>query len=308
MAAIVPSGALEYRYLHYWLVSNYQAIRNLAGGDKRDGLNLQHIGGIETPLPPRSEQVAIADYLDHETGRIDTLIAKQEQLIATLRERRTSRLFDLVTHGTERSTHRRPSSLDWVDEVPAHWTELNIRRVAEMRTGHTPSRSAPEYWEHTTIPWFTLADVWQLRSGKVTYLRTTANNISELGLANSAADLLPAGTVVLSRTASVGFSGITPTEMATSQDFWNWICGPRLAPKYLMFVFRAMRNHLLSLMIGSTHKTIYQPVAAAIRIPLPHWRSSSKSWRLWRQSWTTSTPSSPRPNASSSSPKSVAQR
>jgi type I restriction enzyme S subunit len=57
--------------------------------------------------------------------------------------------------------------------------------------------------------------------------------------------------------------------MATSQDFWNWVCGPLLLPEYLMLTFRAARNHLLSLMIGSTHQTIYQPIAASIHIPLP---------------------------------------
>jgi type I restriction enzyme S subunit len=138
-----------------------------------------------------------------------------------------------------------------------------------MKTGHTPSRTVDAYWEDTTIPWFTLADVWQLRDGSRTYLGETANRISELGLANSAAELLPTGTVVLSRTASVGFTGIMPVPMATSQDFWNWVCGPSLLPEYLIYVFRAMHDHFRSLMIGSTHKTIYQAVAAAIRIPLP---------------------------------------
>lgn len=88
MAAIVPSASLEYRFLHFWLASNYQNIRNLAGGDKRDGLNLVHVGGVQVPLPPVGEQRAIADYLDRETQKIDELIAEQRGLIETLRERR----------------------------------------------------------------------------------------------------------------------------------------------------------------------------------------------------------------------------
>ena len=110
--------------------------------------------------------------------------------------------------------------------VPSHWESGNIRRFAQMKSGHTPSRSVSAYWENTDIPWFTLADVWQLRDGKQIYLGDTVNKINELGLANSAAELLPACTVVLSRTASVGYSGIMPRPMATSQDFWNWLCGP----------------------------------------------------------------------------------
>lgn len=153
--------------------------------------------------------------------------------------------------------------------VPSHWKSGNIRRFAQMKSGHTPSRSVPAYWEDTDIPWFTLADVWQLRDGKQTYLGGTANKINELGLANSAAELLPAGTVVLSRTASVGFSGIMPKPMATSQDFWNWVCGSELVPEYLNYQFRSMTAEFKSLNIGSTHQTIYQKDAAALQILVP---------------------------------------
>lgn len=153
--------------------------------------------------------------------------------------------------------------------LPVGWRRGNIRRFATMKTGHTPSRSVPEYWEDTTIPWFTLADVWQLRDGGQVFLGETANRISELGLANSAAELLPARTVVLSRTASVGFSGIMPEAMATSQDFWNWVCGPELVPEYLNYQFKAIAQDLRGLNMGSTHQTIYQKDAAGIEILVP---------------------------------------
>lgn len=160
--------------------------------------------------------------------------------------------------------------------LPSGWRRGNIRHFATMKTGHTPSRSVPAYWDNATIPWFTLADVWQLRDGRRTYLGDTANQISELGLANSAAELLPAGTVVLSRTASVGFAGIMPRPMATSQDFWNWVCGDELLPEYLNFQLRSMAPELRGLNMGSTHQTIYKADAAAITIvvpPLPEQRA-----------------------------------
>ncbi|KAA0109917.1 restriction endonuclease subunit S [Mycolicibacterium sp. P1-5] len=138
-----------------------------------------------------------------------------------------------------------------------------------MKTGHTPSRSNPEYWEDVSIPWFTLADVWQLRDGRQVFLGDTASRISELGLANSAAELLPAGTVVLSRTASVGFSGVMPIAMATSQDFWNWVCGPDLLPEYLNYQFKAIAPNLRAMNMGSTHQTIYQRDAAGIEVLVP---------------------------------------
>ena len=101
------------------------------------------------------------------------------------------------------------------------------------------------------------------------YLGETTEKVSEIGLRNSSARLLPAGTVVLSRTASVGFSGIMPRPMATTQDFANWIPGPLLDSKFLLHVFRAMAPEFERLRMGSTHKTIYMPDVKGFRIPLP---------------------------------------
>ena len=97
----------------------------------------------------------------------------------------------------------------------------------------------------------------------------TSERISELGLANSAAELLPAGTVALSRTASVGFAGIMPVAMATSQDFWNWVPGEDLLSEYLWYQFQAMKTEFERLMTGSTHRTIYQADAASFTVLVP---------------------------------------
>jgi type I restriction enzyme, S subunit len=229
----------------------------------------EYIAKFTVQVGDPMQQCVIADYLDRETAKIDTLIEEQRRLIEMLRERRAALVERTVARGLDSTVETKPSQLAWTDVVPAHWVVANIRRFATMKTGHTPSRSNPDYWVDCRIPWFTLADVWQLRDGRRTYLGDTANSISELGLANSAAELLPARTVVLSRTASVGFTGIAPRPMATSQDFWNWVCGPSLLPEFLVWTFRAMRHEFDSMMIGSTHKTIYQPVAASIRIPVP---------------------------------------
>ncbi len=148
---------------------------------------------------------------------------------------------------------------------------VQIRKVARLGTGHTPSRSVDAYWDpaECTIPWLTLADVWQLRDGSVSVVHETKEKISPLGLANSAAVRHPAGTVAFSRTASVGFSCILGTEMATSQDFVTWTCGPQLDPRYLLWVLRAERDDILRRTQGSTHKTIYMPDVEQLTIPLP---------------------------------------
>ncbi|GAA1606907.1 hypothetical protein GCM10009804_73620 [Kribbella hippodromi] len=266
-----PIDDFDGRFIAFYLIALRTSgfIRAYSNVVSMPHLTAEKLARIPIPLPPLEEQRAIADYLDNETARIDTLIEQQQRLIEMLGERRQAVIESAVGRGLDPSVPMRPSDLFWTAEIPGHWTASNIRKVAKMKTGHTPSRSKPEYWVDCTIPWFTLADVWQLRDGRRTYLGETKNFISEVGLSNSAAELLPAGTVVLSRTASIGFSGIMPVAMATSQDFWNWIPGDRMTAEYLMWTFRAMRSEIQSLMIGSTHKTIYQPTAAAFRVPVP---------------------------------------
>jgi len=160
---------------------------------------------------------------------------------------------------------------EWLRPVPPGWDVPLLRLVARVESGHTPSRSRPDYWvpEECDIPWFTLADIWQLREGRQKYLGDTREKVSRAGIAASSARLLPSGTVVLSRTASVGFSGIMAKPMATSQDFVNFVCGPRLSPDFLLWALRGMRPELDRLRRGSTHQTIYMPDVLQFRVPLP---------------------------------------
>ena len=269
------------KFMAYQLSVSQESLEAIGRGTTFTELSATDLGSFQVAVPPLDLQRTIADFLDRETAKIDALIDKQEQLIATLREDRAATITHAVTKGLKPGVAQAPSGIQWMGDVPAHWEVARLRHHATMKTGHTPSRQKPEFWENTHIPWFTLADVWQLRSGRQIYLGETAGKISSVGLANSAAELLPAGTVILSRTASVGFSGIMPIPMATSQDFWNWICGPSLIPEFLAFVFRAMKPYFDSLMMGSTHQTIYQADAAALQVPLP-------PVGVYQRSWTTS--------------------
>jgi type I restriction enzyme S subunit len=90
-----------------------------------------------------------------------------------------------------------------------------------------------------------------------------------LGLANSSARLLPEGTVVLSRTASVGFVAVMGKPMATSQDFVNWVPGPKLRSWYLAYALIGARDYLRGLSSGAVHKTIYMPTLKRLHIRLP---------------------------------------
>ena len=234
-------------------------------------VNQETLADFPLPYTDQSTQRVIANFLDRKTAAIDALISEKEKLIERLEELRASIVHRAVTRGLDPTVELKDSGVAWIGEVPRHWDTALLRLLARIESGHTPSRSHPEYWipSECTIPWFSLADVWQLRDGTQKYLGETTECISELGMANSAARLLPPNTVVLSRTASVGFSGIMPRPMATTQDFVNWVPTGRLVPDYLMWTFRAMKPEFDRLMMGSTHKTIYMPDVRQMRGPVP---------------------------------------
>jgi type I restriction enzyme, S subunit len=145
------------------------------------------------------------------------------------------------------------------------WEWTSLSSVAQLESGHTPSRKHPEYWDGG-IPWIGIKDATENHGRTLT---DTYQHVSELGLENSSARLLPANTICLSRTASVGFVVVMGRPMATSQDFVNWVCGPNIEPHYLKYVLLAENESLWRFASGTTHQTIYYPEAKAFHVCLP---------------------------------------
>ena len=86
-------------------------------------------------LPPIDEQRAIAAFLDRETAKLDALIAKHEQLIGLLQEKRTALISHAVTQGLDPSAPMKDSGVPWLGRIPAHWQTLLLKRTANIRYG-----------------------------------------------------------------------------------------------------------------------------------------------------------------------------
>lgn len=256
------------RFLWWWLHSQRPRLDSVSTGTTYRAVTAEDLGNLPFPSLSAQQQRRIADFLDAETARIDKLVATLQRELDLLTERRAAGVAAAVSGSAH--ADRRNSTLAWLESVPATWQEVRLGLLARMGSGHTPSRSHPEWWTNCHIPWITTGEVKQVRDDRVEDLYETREKISELGLANSAAELHPKGTVFLCRTASAGYSGVMGLDMATSQDFVTWTCGPRLLPHFLLWCLRAMRPDLLGrLAMGSTHKTIYVPDLQMLRIPLP---------------------------------------
>ena len=97
MGVIVPKDIVDNKFLLYYLTRNYQNIRNLGGGDKRDGINLEMVGGIPLPILSVSEQTEIVNYIENHFKLVDAKKVKTEKLIELLTEYRTALISEVVT-------------------------------------------------------------------------------------------------------------------------------------------------------------------------------------------------------------------
>lgn len=120
----------EPRYLHQLLRSrpliDQYGMRSTGIRPSQWRLYWEQMKTIEVVLPPVTEQRAIADYLDHETAQIDTLIVKQEQLIATLRERRTAMIDEVLESSQLSTTIPLKYALEGVDQGVSPQAEAGL--------------------------------------------------------------------------------------------------------------------------------------------------------------------------------------
>ena len=145
---------------------------------------------ISFALPSEQEQFKIVEYLNHETGRINTLIAKQEKLIELLKEKRQAVISHAVTKGLNPNVAMKDSGVEWLGQVPEHWAVSALGYYTFLNTGATPDRSNAKYWEGD-IPW--------IKTGEVRYdtIFETEETISELAVKQTSVQLSPVGTLLM---------------------------------------------------------------------------------------------------------------
>ena len=124
-----------------------------ASGITRFGLPKSSIGGVILPIPPTSQQHAIADYLDRETAHLDKLVAEKQRILRLLAEKRQALITGAVTRGLDPDAPLRDPGVPWVSESPAHWETWKISHFAAVGNGSTPNRNNGIYWTAGSIPW-----------------------------------------------------------------------------------------------------------------------------------------------------------
>ena len=250
MAAIIPTRRIDSRYLYWWLTANYQNIRNLAGGEARDGLNLDLLGSIPCPLPLLEEQQTIAHFLDVKAAQINALVAQKRQLIEKLKERQQALIIRGVTRGMpsevanavglEPSRKMKESGVTWLDQVPENWDVLPLRRlVAFVKTGSTPSGVEDHHFEDDGFNWYSPSDFSQ-----DIYLGKSNRALSAEGKAD--VRTFPKMTVMLIGIgATIGKAAVASLESSCNQQVTAIGCNHRLHPIFATYYLRILRDFIV---------------------------------------------------------------
>ena len=132
------------RYLHYLMrsvryITGYLSISKGIRVNQWD-LEPQLHSRMPLTIPPLPEQVRIAAFLDRETAKIDGLVAEQQRLIDLLKEKRQAVISHAVTKGLNPAAPMKTSGIEWLGDVPVHWTIASVRRIVNrIEQGWSPN-------------------------------------------------------------------------------------------------------------------------------------------------------------------------
>ena len=137
---------MDPRFLVYSINSPYfKALAEMASkGIGRVRINLGSLRQLQLCCPPVDIQRRIATFLDHETAKIDALIAEQQRLIELLQEKRQAVISHAVTKGLNPDLPMKDSGVEWLGEVPEHWEVKQLRYVCNLQTGSRDTENAVE--------------------------------------------------------------------------------------------------------------------------------------------------------------------
>lgn len=161
----------------------------------------------------------------------------------------------------------------WEWPVPKSWGWVRISEVADVIGGGTPRTSRYEFWEAGAIPWITPADLSGYTKREIS---KGARNITQAGLDNSSARLLPARSVLFSSRAPVGYVAIASNPLATNQGFKSFVLNERVVPEFVYFYLQRAKQEITKLASGTTFLEISASKCASIPIPIAPTREQER--------------------------------
>ncbi len=191
-------------------------------------------------VPPLHEQRTIVRYLDHVDRRIRRYIEAKEKLIGLLEEEKQAVVNQAVTRGLDPTVPLKPSGVEWLGDVPAHWAVRRLRQVSGILRGkftHRP-RNDPSLYDGP-YPFIQTGDVAGARKMIMRYGQT----LNERGLAVST--MFPRGTLVMTIAANIGDVAILSFDACFPDSVVGFVPSKSVYRDHLYYLFRAMKPEFL---------------------------------------------------------------
>jgi type I restriction enzyme, S subunit len=230
-------------------------------------LNTNLLERVEIILPSMVEQKNIASILDSLNEKIDF----NRQMNSTL-EQTAQTLFkhwfiDFEFPDENGKPYRSSGGrMNELKGIPESWEVKQIGDICQTFGGGTPKTSESSYWEEGNIFWATPTDMTSLNSPVIF---DTARKITDKGLKNSSAKLLPVGSILMTSRATLGYFAITKVPISTNQGFISMVCDDIVSNYYLLSVIKNKMDEIENLAGGSTYPEINKTSFRSIEIILP---------------------------------------
>ena len=258
----------------FWLLRDTSIASQLwreATGVTRWAIASRHVKNSIIPLPPKQEQIAIADYLGKACVRIDRVLASKKEQLLKIDSYYKSKLHELITKGFNKNVDLKESKIDWQGKVPKHWKRDKLFRLAnKMGSGGTPKSTNQEYY-NGKIPWIQSGD---LNDG---IILKTKKTITQRGLKESSAKIFSSGTVLIAMYgATIGKLGIMSSDAATNQACCAIQISSKMNSLFLYYLLFDMREYLISKGYGGGQSNISQEVIKQQYLYYPEIKEQNK--------------------------------
>jgi type I restriction enzyme S subunit len=178
------------------------------GGGLRQSMKFSDLKRLPVLVPPAEEQAEIIAFLAVETVRIDNLVAEQQRLIELLKEKRQAIISHAVTKGLNPETPMKPSGVEWLEDIPAHWSVKRLKHISPFITvGIVVNPSL--YIAEEGLPFIYGGDI---REGAIDW--ENARRISESASSCNQKTKLRSGDLVTVRVGAPGITAVVPSECA----------------------------------------------------------------------------------------------
>lgn len=259
---------IDPKFLFYYCLSPdfISAVNGTTFGSKMPRASWDDIASFKMVYPSLDEQAQIANFLDHELGKIDALIDKQQLLLDKLAEQRSAVITQAVTKGLNPNAEMKDSGVVWLGNTPYNWEVKKIRYLIDkIYTGSTPPTANSEYYDEGDWNWFNPADF-----KKSLFLSDSKKKLNSLAITENKVDLIPKNSVlIIGIGATLGKVALAEVDCSTNQQINSLIINKANSPKFITYALSVQREIMSLISNSATLAIMNQEKTKSIILAVP---------------------------------------